>query len=121
MPNICNNYITIKFASENELQDFVNARIDSHHGWDKKIISKGTRGIILTNKTCWQPDFNWLKNTLEHYGDCWIKNDWTEEGGLAGVWIGQYCNGELVVNEMKWLDLGVEDRAFLFGWDGGRD
>lgn len=115
MPNDCTNYITILFKTENHLQDFTNDYISNYQGWGKKIIRKGTKGIVTTNITGWHPDFEWLKKILEDYDDCFVKNEWNEEGGLAGVWVGQYDGGVRVIDEMKWRDLSIEDRAFNFG------
>jgi hypothetical protein len=116
VPNHCNNHITLRFNSGNELQDFVNHYLQHYDGaWDKKIVSQGTRGIVISHTTRWQPDFDWLKETLERHRDCWIKDEWIEESGIAGVWVGQYSvTGVTVVEEMKWNDLSIEERHLFF-------
>lgn len=120
MPNDCTNYLTIRFKTENDLHNFASDYTENYPGWNKKIISKGTKGIITTNETAWKPDFEWLKKILEEYDDCFVKDEWFEEGGLAGVWVGQYTSGGVrVIDEMKWLDLSIEEKAFLFGWGEG--
>jgi hypothetical protein len=115
MPNECNNYITIKFKYQNERVDFENDFLKNFKGWDKKIIRKGTLGIVVRVITDWEPNFEWLKKILNDHPDCWIKDDWIEEGGIAGVWIGQYGdNGIKFIDEMKWNDLCIEEMALLF-------
>jgi hypothetical protein len=115
MPNYCNNYITIKFNSDNDLHNFEKDFLNFYECFEKEIRRKGTRGIVVKTVTRWKPDFEWLEKILYTYDKCWIKNDWNEEGGIAGVWVGQYeDSGIVVINEMKWNDLCVEDMALLF-------
>ena len=118
MPNECNNYITIKFNLQNDLEDFENDFFNNYErGIHKRLSRKGTHGIIVGLCTPWKPDFEWLNKTLEIYPTCLIKNDWNEEGGTAGVWVGYYENGEKVIHQMEWPDLTIEDLCFLFGND----
>lgn len=116
MPNDCHNHITIRFQTENELHDFVNDYLEHYDSaWDKRVVSKGSRGIVIHHVSAWQPDFDWLRGTLESHPKCWIKNEWIEESGIAGVWVGQYSvAGSPVVDEMKWIDLSIEERACSF-------
>ena len=116
MPNHCINTLTIRFNTENQLYDFTNDYLENYEGaWDKKILKKGSRGVIVTHITGWEPDFQWLQSLLSTYSSCWIKNEWLEEGGYAGVWVGYYnVSGMKVVDEMKWVDLSIEEREFLF-------
>ena len=116
MPNECTNYITIKFNLQNDLEDFEKDFFNNYEGGRNKHMNrKGTHGIIIGIITPWKPDFEWLNKILDTYPKCWIKNDWNEEGGLAGVWVGYYEHGEKVIHEMEWPDLSIEDLCFLFG------
>ena len=45
----------------------------------------------------------------------WVKNEWNEEGGFAGVWIGYVTtDGEKDITHLEWDDLSIEDKHFLF-------
>jgi hypothetical protein len=128
MSHYCHNSLTIKFSSENHLHDFVYDYVENYAGArEKKIVSKGTRGIITTCFTHEEPDFEWLEKILQDYRGCWIQNDWASYiQGVAGVWVGSWnesireeCPEDplfQVINQMKWKDLSLEDRATLFGW-----
>lgn len=115
MPNDCNNYITIRFKSENDLHEFEKDFLNNYECREKRVLRKGTRGIVVKTLTPWTPDFEWLEKILDTYSRCFVKNDWNEESGIAGVWIGQYSmSGVKVIEEMKWNDLSVDELALLF-------
>jgi hypothetical protein len=127
MQDSCNNYLTIKFSSENHLHNFVSDYLDNYSGArNKKIISSGNRGILTTFSTHSAPDFEWLEKILQDNPNCWIKNDWEDyQQNVAGVWVGSWnrCpEDELiqVIYKMQWDDLSIEDRATLFGWRQGQ-
>lgn len=114
MPNECTNYITFRFNSENDLHDF-ERDFENYECFEKKVIRKGTRGIIVTTVTAWKPDVIWLNKILDTYHNSFVKDEWNEEGGLAGVWIGQYSVGGVkIIDGLKWDDLCVEERALYF-------
>jgi hypothetical protein len=114
MPNECNNYITILFNSENDLHEF--ERDFMNYGcFEKKVIRKGSRGIIVKTVTACKPDFEWLNKILDTYINTFVRDDWNEESGIAGVWVGQYCvNGVKIIDGTQWDDLSVEEMALLF-------
>jgi hypothetical protein len=128
MTDNCNNYLNIKFASEKDLNNFIDDYLDHYaRASNKKIISRGTRGIITTFNTKTEPDFEWLEKILRDYPNSWVKNDWEDlDRSVAGVWVGRSngssrngCLGEesaRVINQMQWQDITAEDRATLFGW-----
>ena len=79
-----------------------------------KVIRRGKYGIMVDIYTKWQPDFEWLHNLLDKYPNCWIKNEWKEEGGMAGVWIGYMEDNKKEINDMFWKDLSLEQRIIFF-------
>lgn len=113
MPNDCKNIITITFKKENSLNDFINIELRNNNF--QNILTRGRFGIIVEIITAWLPDFDWLKNLLISYPECWIKNEWHEEGGMAGVWIAYMENEETIIKQMNWHDLSIEDEYFIFG------
>jgi hypothetical protein len=132
MSNTCLNGLTIQFSSENHLRDFVSEYLDNYAGAnDKKIVSRGTRGIITTCYTQAEPDFEWLEKILRDNPKCCIHNDWNDYvRNVAGVWIGRWNESnregdpedqsEFLIHQMQWKDISAEDRATLFGWRQGQ-
>jgi hypothetical protein len=120
MPNDCTNIITIicknqenfsKFI-ENELQTIKN--YNSEHHEIVKILKQGKYGIILNLWSAWKPDYEWLENLLKTYEDFWIKNEWHEEGGMAGVWIGfTKEDNEIDIQHLIWKDLSIEEEYYF--------
>jgi hypothetical protein len=80
-----------------------------------EMIKRGRRGIIFNIWSAWNPDFEWLESLIHKYPNCWIKNEWSEEGGFAGVWIGRVDNNnEPVIESLTWEDICIEGRLYLF-------
>ena len=122
MPNDCDNYLTItsEFPDEltqliqNEFQYKSNESDEYLFRQTVKIQKRGCRGIQLRVWSAWQPDFEWLEGLLDKYPTAWIKNDWIEEGGFAGIWIGTRTDGEKNIRHFEWVDLCIEAKHYLF-------
>ena len=113
MPNDCYNVLTVTSeTSIDELTKLINNEINAIS--DVTILIRGNRGIKCEFISAWTPDFNWLETLLENYPTCWIKNEWKEEGGMAGVWIGRLEFGVKQVTNMSWVDLSLEEEYYLF-------
>ena len=106
MPNDCFNHITITCDNEDELHALVKNELQNKEGnkyiYNEKInmIKKGKKGIIFELVNNLYPDFNWFNILLDTYPHCWIKNEWCEEGGTAGVWIGSVKNNRNFIQSM---------------------
>ena len=123
MPNDCWNHITITCENREFNDEFNNLVINElKHKEDEKyvyhetidMLKRGTRGIIFSLLTAWNPDYEWLECLLEKYPNCWIKNEWSEEGGTAGVWIGFVKNNEKIIQQLTWDDICIEGKHYLF-------
>jgi hypothetical protein len=125
MGNDCWNQLTITCEnSADELNNLITNEIqykqnDEHdesvHNEHVRIIARGKHGIKVDMYTKWQPDFEWLTGLLDKYPNCWVKNQWDEEGGMAGVWVGFVDqSGKKQVQEMCWRDLCIEEKVYFF-------
>jgi hypothetical protein len=113
MPNDCWNDMTITgFESditsffENELKDVPESAL--------KMKVRGVKGLIFSLWSPSRPDFKWLESLFKKYPSIWVKNEWSEEGGLAGVWVGTEMYGELKIDQMVWTDLCLEEKVACF-------
>jgi len=124
MPNDCWNTITIVCKDRpvpdelneliiNELQHRVN---DLYVYNDNiELIKKGNLGIMFESSSSAQnPDYTWLEMLLTKYPNFWIKNEWYEEGGMAGVWVGFVKDNETIIRNFSWEDICIEGKHFLF-------
>lgn len=124
MPNDCYNEITIVCSNEdvtgelkklimNELQYKKNDQYIYNNIIN--IHKKGKRGIHFNFWSIRSPYFEWLESLLNKYPNCWIKNEWTIECGLKGVWLGFIdTNKKMVIKDMSWDDLSSKDIEYLF-------
>jgi len=112
MPNDCWNHLTITCDNPDELTELIINEIKDHH--QSVIRKRGEKGVIMRTWSPWAPDFVWLSQLLDKYPDCWIKNEWDEEGGMAGVWVGYVSKDEKIIKQMDWVDLCLEEKHFLF-------
>lgn len=107
MPNECSNRFVLACSNVEEFNALV-ARELTHDQITIDLL--GARAVKFTQVTAWQPDFTWLERLITNYPTCWIKNEWIEEGGTAGVWIGS-VNG---IKSMSWQDMSLEEQHDLF-------
>ena len=113
MPNDCWNYVTITSQNPEELNTLLQNEIKNYHQVD--IKKKGKNGVIMRIWSPWAPNFEWFSGLLDNYPGCWIKNEWDEEGGMAGVWVGFIDeNREKNIRSLEWKDLCLEEKYYLF-------
>jgi hypothetical protein len=62
----------------------------------------------------WNPDYEWMESLLQKYPNCWVKNEWSEEAGIAGVWVGFVVNNQPIVRNLAWEDISIEGKHYLF-------
>lgn len=84
--------------------------------WDRfdyKLKHAGEGGLEIEFTTAWAPPTEFFKHLLEKYPDIWLKCDWSEEGGQAGIFIG-YTNDKkaVVADEFGWQDWCMEEWHF---------
>jgi len=122
MPNDCWNHMTITCEDQKQLTTLVTTELQemSEDGTfvyldTIEMIKRGINGIIFRQWSPLNPNYEWLEKMLTKYPECWIKNQWHEEGGMAGVWVG-FTNeeGEKIIKQMTWNDLCIEAKHYLF-------
>ena len=124
MPNDCDNYFQIWTESDStELEKFITNELKYNDEKTGENLYVKTINFIEIGKKCmkfkmlsyWKPDFEWLENLLPKYPTLKIKNEWIEEGGYAGVWIGYTDDDSIpIINELTWIDMCIEAEHFDF-------
>ncbi len=112
--------MTITGTNE-ELDILMSEEFKKVPDWALFIKARGLGGgVRLKLWSRWAPDFDWLASLLTKYPSCWIKNEWSEEGGMAGVWIGTGASetrrgtGEPVIERFEWDDMCIEEECARF-------
>jgi hypothetical protein len=115
MPNDCCNHITITCENPHVRDELTSLVENELQNENVRMIKQGRRGIIFDVWSPWNPDYEWLEGLVDKYPNCWIKNEWYEEGGLAGVWIGFINNrNEKTIQDFTWDDICIEGKVYLF-------
>ncbi len=85
--------------------------------WDRynyRVEQKGKHGLLLKFTTAWSPPSSFLDYLVRTYPDIWVKCDWIEEGGLAGVYMVNTVDGQLNVQGLNWNDWCLEEFVHNF-------
>jgi hypothetical protein len=121
MPNDCINIVTITCRNMQMLDSFIESDLQAIEEHNTKyhevlkVYKRGKCGIVFKLWSRWAPDVKWFETILENYPEFWIKNEWSEEGGMAGVWIGFMINdNQQSIESLTWRDLSIEEESFLF-------
>jgi hypothetical protein len=117
----CWNTITIT-SSKKELKNIIKNEFQYKNESDEyvykeniTIIKEGSRGLKLKMLTIWRPDFDLLEKIVKKFPFCWIKNEWINEEGDAGIWIGFLQeNGNKNIDQFEWSDLSIETEYYHF-------
>jgi hypothetical protein len=112
MTNDCWNHLTIT-ANVLELANIMNGFMYLPDG-SFNIFEQGKEAVHMKLWSRWTPDFEMLEGLLSKYPSCWIKNEWSEEGGKAGVWIGTMRSGKKQISRLEWDDMCIEERMHRF-------
>jgi hypothetical protein len=84
--------------------------------WDRyeyRVVAKGDMCLKLRFTTAWSPPYPLFEFLLEKYPDLFLHCDWSEEGGMAGVFNGQRKEGKLEIKELSWDDWQLEQYSLL--------
>ncbi len=87
MPNDCWNNITIK-ATNQQLRDILLREFQDIPAWAFSLKDVGCEAIVFSIWSKWAPNEDFMMKLFDTYANIWIKNDWHEEGGAAGIIVG---------------------------------
>ena len=107
------------------IEDWYNWNTDNYgtkwNRWDYEVDVSGRAGMVVQFTTAWTPPCAFLRTLVETYPETWIKCEWDEEGGMAGVWVGRKEHGYVDVKQLEWEDMCMEKEMFCFGGDNDND
>jgi len=109
MPNDCWNKMTVT-GSDEDIDKFVLEEFKDVPEWAHEIQVRGKGGLMFRLWSRWLPDYDWLNGLLVKYPSLWVKNQWYEEGGNAGVWIGSKDE----VKRLEWFEMCIEENYYRF-------
>lgn len=96
----CHNTITIISQNVDDLSHLVDNQILEY--FPINLSHRSNTKIMGEFVSHWTPPLNWLRDLLNQYPGCWIKNAWITDAGAEGLWIGCIVNSEIVIQNMEW-------------------
>jgi hypothetical protein len=113
MPNTCWNHITIT-GNKDVIDRFLEKEFKDIPEWVLNIERRGVEALVFCIWSSWTPDFVWLEKLLDTYDNVWIKNEWNEEGGQEGVWIGTNNEDKKDIQRLEWMGMCIEEEVYRF-------
>ena len=105
--NLCKNHFTIRCDSNSTLSALLET-FHSYSNYEFKIKDTSDTVLKCLFITSWYPDFDMMEQMVKTY-NCWLKNEWQEEGGIEGVWIG-YMDKTIHIKKLEWLNMAHETK-----------
>lgn len=78
-----------------------------------QILHRNSKYLVIGYDARNGTFYDYLLQILEQYPKCWLKNEYSDENGNAGIWIARYVNGKIAVQEHEWTELTVEEIIHL--------
>jgi len=77
------------------------------------ILHRGPRYLVIGYNFRNEPVYQYLTALLKANPTCWIKNTYTTDIGICGLWVGR-CgpNGSPSIQELEWSELCEEEIEF---------
>ena len=104
MPNDCWNVLTIKAENE-QIRAILTREFTDVPAWAFKLLQVGEEMLVVKVWSRWAPDKDRMDRLYNNYDDIWIKNEWNEEGGYAGVIVGKRNDRQ----ELSWDEGCIEE------------
>jgi hypothetical protein len=104
MPNDCWNHISVK-ATHDQIRRILAEDLQGVPEWNLRVRQVG-RGALIFN--LWSPNVPaeaFVRTLLDKYEGIWVKNEWDEEGGTAGVIVGT----KDAVSQLTWNEGCIEE------------
>ena len=86
--------------------------------YDYKLEDSGKEALLMYFNTAWSPACVLYQYLLRKYPDMWLRCDWDEEGGEAGIFVGYTDKqGNVQIHSLAWDDWCLEEYAHKFRKD----
>jgi hypothetical protein len=80
-----------------------------------ELSRKDPKFLVVTYEYRNMPVYEYLEALLREFPQCWMKNEFSTDQGICGVWIGRMVGGEPVLQEQAWMELGYDE--IIYGED----
>ena len=73
------------------------------------LSRKDPKFLVVTYEYRNMPVYEYLEALLREFPQCWMKNEFSTDQGICGVWIGRMIDGEPALQEQAWMELGYDE------------
>jgi hypothetical protein len=80
-----------------------------------EMIRREPKFLVVTYEYRNMPVYEYLEALLREFPQCWMKNEFSTDQGICGVWIGRMIDGEPALQEQAWTELGYDE--LIYGED----
>jgi hypothetical protein len=74
-----------------------------------ELSRKDPKFLVVTYEYRNMPVYEYLEALLREFPQCWMKNEFSTDQGICGVWIGRMIDGEPALQEQAWTELGYDE------------
>ena len=73
------------------------------------IKHRSPRFIVIRYEYRNIPVYQYLEALLKAYPKCWMKNEFSTDQGLCGVWIARMVHGKVSIQDHSWAEVHYEE------------
>ena len=84
MPNDCWNHLSIKGTAD-QIDQIVACGFAEFPQWAYAVDSRGPEALVCRVWSRERPCLDFMNQLRNNHAGLWIKNTWSEEGGMAGI------------------------------------
>jgi hypothetical protein len=74
-----------------------------------KILHRNSKYLVIGYDARNGTFYDYLLQILEQFPKCWLKNEYSDENGNAGIFIARFIDGKVGVQVCEWNELTVEE------------
>lgn len=82
---------------------------------EAEISRREPKFLVVTYEYRNMPIYEYLEELLHAFPQCWMKNEFSTDQGICGVWIGRMVGGKPALQEQAWTELGYDE--IIYGED----
>lgn len=76
------------------------------------VLSREEHYLVVSYEFRHLPVYEYLTHVLKAYPKCWMKNEFSTDGGPCGIWVASMCGPEPVIQEVQWGEPSIEEKCF---------
>ena len=74
-----------------------------------KVSHRKPNHIVFSLDYRNEPIYEQMEMLLNKYPKCWMKNEYENELGYCGIWVGRYQHGKPEIQKLKWSEPTIEE------------